>query len=95
MTLVALFLVGCGTVPSDFIVVCPPIPNYSESFQSQLAKELETLPDSSVLHVVIHDYLALRDKLRECRLENDDDAFRGLEHYIGTNTSNDTAVGRK
>lgn len=55
---------------------CPPVAIYSQEFQSQFARELRALPDSSAISVALADYLSLRDVIRECRLDLDADYGR-------------------
>jgi len=48
---------------------------YSAEFMHSLETEIVALPDSSALSVAMRDYLAERDRLRECRATDPADAF--------------------
>jgi len=63
-------LTGCAERVSDrlvFSAYCPPIVEYSQEYNIQLADELDTLPET-VINVpeVVADYISLRDKIRGC-----------------------------
>lgn len=46
---------------------CPPIRDYTEAQQKQMAAELDLLPEDSVIIEAMKDYSELRDRIRKCR----------------------------
>ena len=40
---------------------------YDRAFQARAATQLDTLPDTSALAVMMADYAALRDQVRACQ----------------------------
>lgn len=65
-----IWLSGCGQAVSktELDVYCPAPTPYSEHFNSQLADEVEALPQTSTaIPEVIGDYARLRDRLEYCR----------------------------
>lgn len=61
----ALTLVACAAT-TTVQVICLPMVQYSPAEQQQLARELTSLPSTSILHRVVADYLAFRDADRAC-----------------------------
>ena len=61
------FGLGLAACSETIVASCPPVPQYSQAFQSRLAAEIETLPSDSALGEAIIDYKRLRDQLRACR----------------------------
>ena len=63
LTLTALLLVSCGKT----ITSCPPIVEYTDEQQQQLAGELEAAPPTAFWPRAMVDYHALRQQLRKCQ----------------------------
>jgi hypothetical protein len=62
-------LTGCaGTVyRTQLEVYCPPLYTYSEEFNSELADEIDALPDDfNAIPAIITDYIKVRDRIRHC-----------------------------
>lgn len=64
LLLLATFLSGCETAPSD--VACPSLPAYSKELQAKGADEVDALPEGSVIPVFVVDYQKMRDGVRAC-----------------------------
>lgn len=63
-----VFVIWCEQpVPPPAITACPPLPAWNQSYQSQLADEVEDLPEGSALARQLSEYLRLRDQLRRCK----------------------------
>jgi hypothetical protein len=72
--IVSLSLTGCaGTVyRTKLDVYCPPIAQYSDEWNEELASELDALPeDYTSIPMAIADYAKLRDRVRQCQIERD------------------------
>lgn len=70
----SLLLIGCGQTVyrTQVEVYCPPIADYSEDFNAQLANEIESLPpESKAINQAIKNYIYLRDRVRVCNEEKD------------------------
>lgn len=64
-----IFLTGCATkvYEPELVVYCPPIKQYDDQFNNELADEIDQLPDSSTrIREAIGDYAYLRDRIRRC-----------------------------
>ena len=61
----ALGLVACAAA-NAVQVVCLPMPQYSAKDQAEILTGYLALPQDSILHRVIGDYLAMRDADRAC-----------------------------
>ena len=61
------FSLGLTACSETIVASCPPVPQYSQAFQSRLAAEITALPSDSALGEAIIDYKRLRDQLRACR----------------------------
>lgn len=59
----ALSLLACTRIYTN----CPPITQYDQDFNLQLAKELTPLPENSAIIQAMKDYASLRDQLRACQ----------------------------
>ena len=58
-----IFTAGCAHTTA-----CPPLYEYDEAFNQQLADELEALPESATaIPEVVADYIATRDALKKCQ----------------------------
>jgi hypothetical protein len=59
---------GCGTASSDLsaAVVCPPVVEYGAGLQAAAAAEVDALPESSAVAVMLTDYAVMRDQARAC-----------------------------
>jgi len=71
LVLVTSLLTGCGSTvyKTQLEVYCPPIRTYTPEFNERLALEIESLPsDNTALEEALSDYIALRDKIRACTL---------------------------
>ena len=67
-------LSGCASTvyKTELEVYCPPLKQYPQEFNEQLATEIESLPsDDTALVEALSDYIALRDKIRACIKERD------------------------
>lgn len=62
-----VFLMWCDASPPPAITACPPLPPWSQSYQSHLADELERLPNGSALREALREYLRLREQIRRCK----------------------------
>lgn len=62
-----LSLTACGAVPVSDTTTCPPIVQYDDAFNKQLADELENVPADSATMRAIEDYIRERDQLRKCQ----------------------------
>jgi hypothetical protein len=58
-----MLLSSCGQVVSN---ACPPLINYSASFQAKAADQLDRLPEGSPVVVLVTDYGKQRDAIRAC-----------------------------
>ena len=70
----AVSLTGCAETvyKTDLQVYCPPIQNYSQEHNNDLADELDALPDGYyAIPSTIADYAKLRDRIRACENEKD------------------------
>jgi len=51
-------------------IYCPALKQYSEEFNTQLANEIESLPnDSRAIEEAMGNYIYLRDRIRRCEEE--------------------------
>ncbi len=68
LAIAASLLNGCGRAGSDqpATSACPPVVDYGAAEQAQVASELVTLPDGSVLAAVLSDYAVMRDQAQAC-----------------------------
>jgi hypothetical protein len=48
-------------------VVCPPVVEYGAGLQAAAAAEIDKLPESSAVAVLLSDYAVMRDQTRVCR----------------------------
>ncbi len=65
LALSALLLLAACNGPSG--VTCPPLKEYSKSFQLELKKELEAVMDTSPnIMIVLKDYGLTRNAIRAC-----------------------------
>jgi hypothetical protein len=65
-------LSGCADTvyKTKLEVYCPPMEQYSSSWNSDLADQVEALgPESSLIPMTIADYAKLRDRIRACEKE--------------------------
>jgi hypothetical protein len=63
-----LFVLWCDpAVTPPPITVCPPTVQWSQSYQSRLADEIERLPKGSAVGEAMREHLRLREQLRRCR----------------------------
>jgi hypothetical protein len=65
-------LTGCAETvyKTRLEVYCPPLINYSDDFNNNLADELTELPEFyTAIPVVVIDYIKLRDDIRRCEEE--------------------------
>jgi hypothetical protein len=64
-----IFLNGCATGSSELWgdLVCPPVVDYSREERQRMAKEVEALPEDSILVDWLADYAVLRTQLDDCR----------------------------
>ena len=61
-------LTGCATVGSDAPAsVCPPVVEYSQAEQAQVAEEVAALPEGARIPDWLADYAVLRAQGRVCR----------------------------
>lgn len=60
-----IFLSGCAAAGSDH-GACPPIVGYPRAFQARVAAEVEALPPSAAIEVMLADYAVLRAQARAC-----------------------------
>ena len=58
-----MLLSGCAQVVSN---ACPPLINYSVSFQNKAADQLGHLPEGSPFVMLVSDYSKTRDAIRAC-----------------------------
>lgn len=64
-----VFLTGCATkvYEPELVVYCPPMKQYDDQFNNELADEIDQLPESSTrIPEAIGDYAYLRDRIRRC-----------------------------
>lgn len=71
-----IYLSGCASTvyKTELEVYCPPIVAYKPEFNSRLADEIESLPDTNGNPAIVDalsDYASLRDKIRACQKERD------------------------
>ena len=60
-------LTGCATVGSDAPAnVCPPVVEYSQAEQAQVAEEIAALPEEARIVSWLADYAMLRAQVRAC-----------------------------
>ncbi|MEQ9145093.1 MAG: hypothetical protein RLO08_12130 [Parvibaculaceae bacterium] len=66
----ASLLTACATGGSEPRVVtfCPPVVEYSRTFQARAADELDLLPSGSAIAEMLSDYAVMRDQARGCRI---------------------------
>lgn len=65
LVLLATLASACAPDPSD--IVCPSLPAYTPEVQAEAAKELDALPDGSVIaNVMMPDYGTMRAGVRAC-----------------------------
>jgi hypothetical protein len=64
--LVLVALSGCTQTPA-YIKTCPPLVNYSRSFDQAAGAQIEALPAGSPVTKMIEDYAALRAAVRACK----------------------------
>lgn len=61
-------LTGCARVGSDVAAsVCPPVVEYSQAEQAQVAEEVAALPEGARIPDWLADYAVLRAQGRVCR----------------------------
>lgn len=62
-------LTGCATgiFEPRTVTVCPPVVDYSRTFQARAADELDLLPSGSAIAEMLADYSVMRDQARACR----------------------------
>ena len=64
LAVVLMLLTGCTKVNFSPVCVAPPLKEYTQEFQRQLAQEIEgALPDA-VFPLAIQDYALLRHQIR-------------------------------
>jgi hypothetical protein len=61
--LLMTLMTGCAKAPFN---VCPPLIVYSNEFQQEATKELDTCLDCENVRYLLNDYKAVRDSLRVC-----------------------------
>jgi len=64
-----VFLSGCATkvFEPELVIYCPPMKQYDDQFNNELADEIDRLPESSTrIPEAIGDYAHLRDRIRRC-----------------------------
>jgi hypothetical protein len=75
LSLIALIsLTACAekVYRTQLEVYCPPIAQYDDKFNSQLADEIEALPaESTAINQAMKNYIYLRDRIRSCNEEKD------------------------
>ena len=67
-------LIGCAETVyrTQLEVYCPPLAQYSQEWNEELAEELTNLPGQySAIPMAITDYAKLRDKIRRCKAEKE------------------------
>jgi len=63
-----LLLSACATGSSERTgQVCPPVVAYSQPVLDRAAKEVEELPEGTVLAGMLADYAVMRDQAWACR----------------------------
>src|SRR5690606_7753640 len=65
LVLAPMLLSACASGVSN--TTCPPVAAYSQSFQTALADELQTLPPAPHLDTALQDYAVLRQQIRTCQ----------------------------
>lgn len=60
-------LTACATGSSDPACVCPPVKEYKQDFQTQLANEIEAAPQDAAFPVAMQDYAVMRAQARACK----------------------------
>lgn len=66
LTIVMLWLSGCGMGGSEPGTLCPPVVEYTAADQVRAADEVETLQEGAVIVRMLGDYAVLRDQARAC-----------------------------
>jgi hypothetical protein len=68
LLILAMMLSACCATPTrNFDAsICPPIAEYDETWEQQLAAELAAMPNDAAAVRAIIDYGELRAQLREC-----------------------------
>tara|TARA_E500000331_G_C16959589_1_gene584287 strand:+ start:190 stop:435 length:246 start_codon:yes stop_codon:yes gene_type:complete len=72
LLIVSLLLTGCGQTVyrTKLEIYCPSIKQYDESFNQQLADEMEGLPSNyTAIDEAMKGYIYLRDRIRRCEEE--------------------------
>jgi hypothetical protein len=67
LAIVMSLLTACAGVNSNPACVCPPVKEYSKSFQRKLAEEVEKAQINSAYPTALLDYQLLREQLRSCQ----------------------------
>lgn len=64
---------GCAAKPIELApavqIICPRLIEYPSDLLARAADEVETLPENSVLVVLLNDYGGQRNRARACRAE--------------------------
>ena len=70
LAIVTISLTACATGGSEpqVVTVCPPVVEYSRTFQARAADELDLLPSGSTIAEMLSDYTVMRDLARACRI---------------------------
>jgi len=55
------------TCDRSIATVCPPVVEYSRTFQARAAGELDLLPEGSPIAEMLSDYSVMRDQARACQ----------------------------
>ena len=63
--LTSCLLNGCAEVPQP--IFCQHIKNWTATEQSEMAIDLDTLPQGSILKDALIDYARMRDEARACQ----------------------------
>ncbi len=67
LVIVTSLLSACATVGSERVTgVCPPVVEYDPGVQERAAKEVQALPEGSVLNEMLSDYAVMREQARGC-----------------------------
>ena len=67
LLIVMLWLGACATDGSDAMPRCPPVVDYSPTYQETAAAEIETLSEVFIVVQMLNDYAVLREQARACR----------------------------
>lgn len=66
LAIITSLLSGCATSVSEprIATVCPPVVEYAR--EARAAAEIDLLPESSAIAVLLSDYAVMREQARAC-----------------------------